>query len=140
MTKESIMEAQDYLRVKTEDGYRRIIDLHMLFKRHSTNEVIKFLKDYLREKQSALKSMILIDKTHQKMDQIVASMFRITMAVKTLEEGEEVIAIENPEQGAKESRQFHKRHSSGYCRSRQRKNRNTDAQGGIVSDETQRAA
>jgi hypothetical protein len=114
MTKESIIEAQDYLRVKTEYGCKRIIDIRSLLESHNQNEVIKFLKNYLREKEKALKSMILIDKTHRKVDQIVAAMFRISMAIKSLEEGEEVIKLERSQQGAKESGQFHKRNSGGH--------------------------
>ena len=114
MTKQSIIEAQDYLRVKTEYGCKRIIDVRALFKSHNDSEVIKFLKDYLREKEKTLKNMILIDKTHQKVDQIVASMFRISMAIKSLEAGREVILLERSQQGAEKSRQFHKRDSCGH--------------------------
>jgi len=114
MTKQSIIEAQEYLRVKTEYGCKRIIDVRALFKSHKDSEVIKFLKDYLREKEKTLKNMILIDKTHPKVDQIVAAMFRISMAIKSLEEGEGVIKIERSKQGAEESGRFHKRNSGGH--------------------------
>ena len=114
MTKESIIEAQEYLRVKTEYGCKRIIDIRALLESHNDGEVIKFLKDYLREKEKTLKNMILIDKTHPKVDQIVSSMFRITMAIKALKEGEEVILLERSQQGAKESGEFHKRDSGGH--------------------------
>ncbi len=140
MTKESILEAQDYLRVKTEDGYKRIIDIHALFKRHNTNEVIRFLKDYLREKTNSLKSMIVIDKTHQKVDRIVAAMFRISMAIKTLEEGEEVIILERPEQGTKESGKLHKWHSSRHNRTRRGKDSRHDGKNRKSGQTMQRAA
>jgi len=114
MTKQSIIEAQDYLRVKTEYGCKRIIDVRALFKSHNDSEVIKFLKDYLREKEKTLKNMILIDKSHPKVDQIVAAMFRISMAIKSLEEGKEVTEIEGTQQGTEESGRFHKRDSGGH--------------------------
>ena len=114
MTKQSIIEAQEYLRVKTEYGCKRIIDVRALFKSHNDSEVIKFLKDYLREKEKTLKNMILIDKSHPKVDQIVAAMFRISMAIKSLEEGEGVIKIERSQQGTEESGRFHKRDSGGH--------------------------
>ncbi len=114
MTKESIIEAQEYLRVKTEYGCKRIIDIGALLESHNDGEVIKFLKDYLREKEKTLKNMILIDKTHPKVDQIVAAMFRISMAIKSLEEGEGVTEIERTQQGAEESCRFHKRYSGGH--------------------------
>jgi len=114
MTKESIMEAQDYLRVKTEYGCKRLLDIHSLLKDRNISEVVSFMKDYLREKEKALRNMILIDKTHQKVDQIVASMFRISMAIKSLEEGKEVILLERSQQGTEKSRQFHKRDSGSH--------------------------
>jgi len=106
MTKEYILEAQDYLRVKTEYGCKRVLDIHSLLKNRNISEVISFMKDYLREKEKTLKNMILIDKTHPKVDQIVAAMFRISMAIKSLEEGEGVIKIERSKQGAEESGRF----------------------------------
>ena len=114
MTKESIMEAQDYLRIKTEYGCKRLLDIQSLLKNRSIGEVVSFMKDYLREKEKTLRNMILIDKTHPKVDQIVASMFRISMAIKSLEEGREVILLERSQQGAEKSRQFHKRDSGGH--------------------------
>ncbi|MDD2297024.1 MAG: hypothetical protein PHX79_04325 [Sphaerochaetaceae bacterium] len=114
MTRQSIIEAQEYLRVKAEYGCKGIIDVRALFKSHNDSEVIKFLKDYLREKEKTLKSMILIDKTHPKVDQIVAAMFRISMAIKSLEEGEGVIKLERSQQGTEESGRVHKRYSGGH--------------------------
>ena len=114
MTKESILEAQDYLRVKTEYGCKRVLDIHSLLKNRNISEVISFMKDYLREKEKTLKNMILIDKTHPKVDQIVAAMFRISMAIKSLEEGKEVIKLERSQQGTEESGRFHKRDSGGH--------------------------
>lgn len=54
MTKESIMEAQDYLTVAKEDGQKQILDINNLLKRHNVNEVIKFLKDYLLSATTSL--------------------------------------------------------------------------------------
>ncbi len=114
MTKEYILEAQDYLRVKTEYGCKRVLDIHSLLKNRNISEVISFMKDYLREKEKTLKNMILIDKTHPKVDQIVAAMFRISMAIKSLEEGKEVIILERSQQGTEKSGRFHKRDSGGH--------------------------
>ena len=114
MTKQSIIEAQEYLRVKTVYGCKRIIDIKSLLESHNDSEVIKFLKDYLREKEKTLKNMILIDKSHPGVDQIVAAMFRISMAIKSLEEGEGVKLLERSQQGAEKSGRFHKRDSGGH--------------------------
>jgi FtsZ-binding cell division protein ZapB len=140
MIKLSIIEAQDYLRVKTEDGYKRIVDIHSLLKSHSINEVVLFLKDYLREKENSLRNMILIDKTHCKVDQIVASMFRITMAIKALKEGEEVISLEESQQRAETRRTIHKRNSRGHRSSWKRENKNHDGKNRVSGNPAKRAA
>ncbi len=114
MTKQSIIEAREYLSVKTPYGFRRILDIKSLLESRNDGEVIKFLKDHLREKEKTLKNMILTDKSHPGVDQIVAAMFRISMAIKSLEEGEEVIKIERSQQGTEESGRFHKRDSGGH--------------------------
>jgi len=140
MTKQSIIEAQDYLRVKTEYGCRRIIDVRSLFKSHNTREVIRFLKDYLREKEKALKNMILIDKTHPKVDQIVAAMFRISMAIHTLENTEEVIVLERSQQRTEESGRLHQRDSGGHSGSGQRQDARHDGKDRKPGQAVQRAA
>ncbi len=140
MTKQSIIEAQEYLRVKTEYGCKRIIDVRALFKSHNDSEVIKFLKDYLREKEKTLKNMILIDKSHPKVDRIVAAMFRISMAIKSLEEGEGVIKLERSKQGAEESGRFHKRYSGGHSGTRLRENPGHDGKDRKPGQTIQRAA
>lgn len=114
MTRQSITEAREYLRVKTPYGFRRILDARSLFEDHKDEEAIRFLKNHLREKEKALKNMILADKSHPRVDQIVAAMFRISMAIKSLEEGKEVTEIERTQQGAEESCRFHKRDSGGH--------------------------
>jgi len=128
MNEAIISEAQDYLTVEKDEGYRRIVDIQNLLQNHSTKEVILFLKDYLKGKEEALRNLILIDKTHRRIDQYVSAMFRITMAIKTLEEGEEVKIIEISKQGAKESGGIHKRNSCGNNGTRSRKNRSNDAE------------
>jgi hypothetical protein len=126
MNETIISEAQDYLTVEKDDGYKRIVDIMNLLQSHSVNEVVLFLKDYLKGKEQALRNLILIDKTHRKIDQYVGAMFRITMAIKTLEE--EVKIIEISKQGAKESSRIHKRNSGGNHGTGRGKNRSNDAE------------
>ncbi len=140
MTKESITEAREYLSVKTSYGFRRILDVRSLFEGYNDGEAIKFLKDQLREKEKALKNMILVDKTHPKVDQIVAAMFRISMAIKSLEEGKEVTEIEGTQQGTEESCRFHKRDSGGHRGSRIGKDSGHDGKDRKPGQAVQRAA
>ena len=135
-----ITEAQDYLTVKKDDDYRRIVDIRNLLQKHNVKEVIDFLREYLRGKEKALRNLILIDKTHRRIDQYAGAIFRIMMAIKTLEEGEEVNIIERSEQGTEESSFIQKRNSSRNFRRRFRENKNDDGEDRIPRYASQRHA
>ena len=91
MTRETIQTAQDYLTIGTKDnGKRKIIDLDQLLRRHSCSEVIDLLKTMIKEKQQSLRDLILTDRTRPEVDEMVSTLFRITMAIKSLEDGKEV--------------------------------------------------
>jgi ferredoxin-fold anticodon binding domain-containing protein len=91
MTKEMIQLAQDYLTVASkENGKKKILDIDQLLRKHSPKEVINLLKTLLKEKQMALRDFILEDKSKPEIDETVAVMFRVTMAIKTIQNGKEV--------------------------------------------------
>jgi ferredoxin-fold anticodon binding domain-containing protein len=91
MNRETIQTAQEYLTVATkENGKKKIMDIDQLLENHSSEEVIHLLKTILKEKQVALRDFILIDKAKPEIDETVAVMFRITMAIKTIQNGKEV--------------------------------------------------
>ena len=56
--------------------------------------MINLLKTILKEKQIVLRDFILEDKTKPEIDETVAIMFRVTMAIKTIENGKEVRDVE----------------------------------------------
>src|SRR4030042_4609357 len=89
MTKELIKTAQDYLTIKENGGKRRIVDLDRLMRTHPSGEVIDLLRTLLKEKHVALRDFILTDKTKKEIDETVSVMFRVTMAIKTLEDKKE---------------------------------------------------
>ena len=100
MTQETIQTAQDYLTVGTKDnGKKKIINISQLLEKHAPEEVIDLLKIMVKEKQEMLRDLILTDKTRSEVDEIVSTLFRITMAIKSLEE-KEVRDIGRPKQGA----------------------------------------
>lgn len=135
-----ISEAQDYLTVKRDDDYKRIVDIRHLIQKHGEKAVTDFLKDYLKEKEKALRNMILIDKTHRKVDYLAGAILRIMMAIKVLE-GEEVNLIEKSnEQGTIESCKIQKRNSGRNFRSRFRENKNNDGEDRIPRYASQRHA
>ena len=117
MNEAIISEAQDYLTVRRDEEYKRIVDIQNLLQNHSIKEVMDLLRDYLQGKEKALRNLILIDKTHSRIDQYAGAMFRITMAINILER-EEVNIIERSEQGTEKSCNIQKRNSGGNFRSR----------------------
>jgi len=91
MTKDIIKDAQEYLTVAVkENGKKKILDIDQLVKRHSSEEVVNLLKTILREKHQALRDFIVEDKTSPKVDETVSVLFRVTMAIKTIEGEKEV--------------------------------------------------
>ena len=90
MTREIIQTAQDYLTIKENGKNRKIVDIDRLLRSHPSKEIIDFLKTILKEKQIALRHFILADKTKKEIDETVAVMFRVTMAIKIIENGKEV--------------------------------------------------
>ena len=95
MTKEMIQTAQEYLTVATKgNGKKKIMDVGQLLENHSSEEVINLLRTILKENQEKLRDYILEDKTKPEIDETVAIMFRVTMAIKTIENGKEVIDVD----------------------------------------------
>jgi len=96
MNKETIQTAQEYLTVGIKgNGKKKIMDIDQLLQNHSSEEVIHLLKTILKEKQVALRDFILADKAKPEIDETVAVMFRITMAIKTIQNGKEVRDVDN---------------------------------------------
>ena len=87
---QDILEAQEYLTIKKDGEIQLIVGLNYLSENHSRQEIVRFLKDYLREKERLLKELILTDKSNIQIDQTVAVMFRIHMAVSHIEKRMEV--------------------------------------------------
>ena len=85
MTREAINAAQEYLTVNSQDKKTQIINVELLLRRHPAEYVVAFLKDLLNEKEVLLRDMAILDRTNPKVDKIIAEMFRIHMAIRTIE-------------------------------------------------------
>jgi membrane carboxypeptidase/penicillin-binding protein PbpC len=94
MTEDMIQIAQAYLTMATKgNGKKKILDIDRLLKKHPSEEVINLLKTILKEKQIVLRDFILADKSKPEIDETVAIMFRVTMAIRSIEsieDGKEV--------------------------------------------------
>ncbi len=102
MTDDSIRIAQEYLTVaeKGNGKKRKILDIDHLLKIHSHQEVVDLLRTMMKEKQNALKDLVIQDKTKPEIDETIAVMFRVTMAIQIMKE---VRDIGRAEQGTERS-------------------------------------
>ena len=85
MSRETIQEAQEFLTTISEDRVKRIIDIEPLLVRHPKEAVLSALGDLYRDKEKVLKGLIHEDKTSSKINELIVAMFRIHMAMKTIE-------------------------------------------------------
>ena len=85
MSRETILEAQEFLTVYHENSSRKIVDIRTLLKKHPAWRVKEFLNQMFRERQKVLKELLSTDKTSHKVDETIAGMFRLNMAIKTIE-------------------------------------------------------
>jgi hypothetical protein len=88
MSRDQIQDAQDFLTMISENRVKRIIDVETLLERHPEDAVLRFLEDLYREKGRALNEMIRADKTSSTINELIAAMFRIHMAMKTIKADE----------------------------------------------------
>ena len=92
MTKETISEAQEYLTVTVNSNARKsqIVNIELLSQRHPKERVLTFLRELFEDHKKILQGLLLADKTDEKVNKTIATMFRIHMAIKTIERGKEV--------------------------------------------------
>jgi hypothetical protein len=88
MREQTLKQAQEFLTVIDKGETKRIIDIELLVKRHQRETVISFLKGLLKEKEKALKEQVADDKTDSSINETIAAIFRIYMAIQTLEREE----------------------------------------------------
>jgi len=148
MINETIFAAQDYLTIEKNEVRKRIVDIEALHKTHSIQVIISFLKEYLKSKERALKNLIMIDKTQRRVDETVVTMFRLSMAIKTLEDdlsivnitGKEVKKLVQLKQGTEKGSRIPKRNSRCNSRSRKWENPHHDGKDRTTGQGIQRAA
>jgi len=90
MTVETIRQAQAYLTVRNNGTSKKIVDVETLSKRHGHGQVLSLLLDLQKEKQKKLVRLMEGDRSKCEIDETVAQMFRLHMAIKTLEREMEV--------------------------------------------------
>ena len=92
MTTETIQIVQDYLTVIRGGSKKQIIDIETLLNRHPAQAIIWFLRTLYKEKKIKLRDLLERDKTSPEINETIAAMFRIYMAICTMQEEREVKA------------------------------------------------
>ena len=91
MTADTIQKVQSCLTIRQNGTCKKIVDVESLLKRHGHDQVLSFLLDLLKEKQKKLVRLMEGDRSKREIDETVAQMFRLHMAIKVIErEMEEV--------------------------------------------------
>jgi len=88
MTVETIHKVQAYLTVRQNGSSKKIIDVETLLKRHGHGQVLSLLLDLQKEKQKKLVRLMEGDRSKREIDETVAQMFRLHMAIKVIEREE----------------------------------------------------
>lgn len=123
---QDIHEAQEYL-TRIRDGKKElIVGIDYLSENHSREEIVRFLKGYLHEKEKMLRELIHSDKRDIRIDQTVAVMFRIHMAISIIEKRLEVSHVVRFKPRSGSGSRFHKRNRRGHRNPRVGKNKNHD--------------
>jgi len=85
MTDQTIDAVQDYLTIISENRVKRIMDIKTLMERHPSEAVVSLLKQLSKEKEKILMELIETDKTSSTINEAVATMFRLHMAITTIQ-------------------------------------------------------
>ena len=88
MTIETIQKAQAYLTIRQNGTSKKIIDVETLLRRHGNGQVLLLLMDLVKEKQKKLVRLMEGDRSKREIDETVAQMFRLHMAIKVIEREE----------------------------------------------------
>lgn len=85
MTNQIIETAQDYLTMISDNRVKRIIDVRTLMERHPIKSVVSLLEDLTRQKESILEKLLEEDKTSSIINETIATVFRLNMAIETIQ-------------------------------------------------------
>ena len=86
MSQKEINNIQDFLTIKNENQNIKyqIVNIHLLLRRHPATAVIGFLDELHKDYTRKLKVVIKKDKTSSRLNEIIATKFRIKMAINSI--------------------------------------------------------
>jgi len=86
MTESTINAAQDYLTLVSENRVKTIMNVKTLLERHPQETVVSLLQDMARRNQEMLMELIETDKTSSAINETVATLFRLRMAIQAIQD------------------------------------------------------
>ena len=86
MSKKEINNIQDFLTIKNENQNIKyqIVNIQLLLRKHPPTAVIGFLDELHKDYSRKLKDVIKEDKTSSRLNEIIATKFRIKMAINCI--------------------------------------------------------
>ena len=85
MTNQIIETVQDYLTMISDNRVKTIIDVRTLMERHPIRAVVSLLEDLARQKESMMEKLLEEDKTSSIINETIAILFRLNMAIETIQ-------------------------------------------------------
>ena len=95
MTKRVINQVRDYLTIVTEDRTYEICPVEMLLWRHTPEQVVGFLNQLRQEYKKELRELLRENKSHPKVNFLIVNIFRLRMAIKTIQRAQKEANREN---------------------------------------------
>jgi hypothetical protein len=88
MTKTVLNQVVDFLTIVTEDRVYQILPIEVLLRQHPPNDVVGFLNQLRGEYKTELNRLLRENKVHPKINFLVVQIFRLRMAIKTIQKSQ----------------------------------------------------
>ena len=88
MTKRVINQVRNFLTIVTEDRTYQILPIEVLLRQHPTQDVVGFLNLLRQDYKDELNHLLKESKSHPKINFLIVNIFRIRMAIKTIQKAQ----------------------------------------------------
>ncbi len=85
MTNHTIDDVQDYLTFISDNRVKTIMDVRSLIEKHPSNKIVSLLENLAKRKEEILMELIEEDKTSSIINETIATVFRLNMAIETIQ-------------------------------------------------------
>ena len=85
MTNSTIDDVQDYLTFISDNRVKTIMDVRSLIEKHPSNKIVSLLENLAKRKEEILMELIQEDKTSSIINETIATVFRLNMAIETIQ-------------------------------------------------------